>query len=60
MNRRTRKTLGTLIIAAPFIAITVYASVDAGAWWVGPAILLGSLALVALVGVGVLLLMMGE
>lgn len=57
MNRRTRKTLGTLIIAAPFAAVTVYASVDADAWWVGPAILLGGLALVALFAVGVLLLM---
>lgn len=57
MNRRTRKTLGTLIIAAPFAAITVYASVDAGAWWAGPVILLGSVAFLALIAVGVLLLM---
>lgn len=52
-----RKTIGALIIAAPFAAITVYASVDAGAWWFGPVILLGALAFFALLAVGVLLLM---
>lgn len=52
-----RTITGAAIIAAPFLAIAVLASVLLGAWWAGPAILAGAAAIVALMVAGVCLVM---
>lgn len=44
-----RKLIGALMLASLFVALGVPASIMLGAWWAGPAILLGCAALIAFV-----------
>lgn len=53
----TRKIVGTLMLAAPFVAIAAFASIASGHWWMGPALLAGAAAIIALMFVAIGLLM---